>query len=43
LYVVFPKSRATPRWPLTLEQITERATSALTAIGGWERVLACVH
>jgi len=43
LYVVFPKSRATPRWPLTLEQITERATSALTAVGGWERVLACVH
>ena len=42
LYVLFPKSRATPPWPLTSESIDRLATSALSAIGGWERVLACV-
>lgn len=42
LYVLFPKSRSTPTWPLTTERIDELAMSALTTIGGWERVLACV-
>jgi len=42
LYVLFPRSRSTPRWPLTVDRIDELAASALTAIGGWERVLACV-
>ena len=41
LYVVFPKSRSTPKWPLTVARMDELANSALTAIGGWERVLAC--
>jgi hypothetical protein len=43
LYVLFPKSRSTPRWPLRVERIEELANSALTAIGGWERVLPCVR
>jgi hypothetical protein len=30
------------KWPLTLERMEELAVSALTTIGGWERVLACV-
>jgi hypothetical protein len=42
LYVVFPRSRSTPRWPLTTEKMDELATSMLTATGGWDRVLACV-
>jgi hypothetical protein len=29
-------------WPLTLERMEELAMSAMTTIGGWERVLACV-
>jgi hypothetical protein len=42
LYVLFPKSRATPAWPMTSERIDTLATAALAAIGGWARVLACV-
>ncbi|HKH45251.1 MAG TPA: glycoside hydrolase family 75 protein [Thermoanaerobaculia bacterium] len=42
LYVVFPKSKAQPRWPLTVEQIQERAQSLLGALGGWERILPCI-
>jgi hypothetical protein len=43
LYVLFPKSRTTPKWLLKTERIDELAMSALTAIGGWERVLACME
>jgi hypothetical protein len=42
LYVVFPKSKASPAWPLTAVEIDARATAALTAIGGWDRILASV-
>jgi len=42
LYVVFPKSKPSPRWPLTLEQIQQRAQNLLAALGGWERILPCV-
>jgi hypothetical protein len=43
MYVLFPKSHATPKWPLTAGEIEERATSALAGIGQWDRVLACVE
>jgi hypothetical protein len=43
LYVLFPGTRSTPRWPLTMERIDALAISALTAIGGWDRVLACAR
>jgi len=39
LYVLFPKSRSTPAWPVTIERIDTVATAALSALGGWERVL----
>lgn len=42
LYVVFPRSRLTPAWPMALATMDDLANSALTEIGGWERVLACV-
>jgi Fungal chitosanase of glycosyl hydrolase group 75 len=42
VYVLFPGTKSTPRWPLTLEMIEERAHAALSAIGGWDRVLPCV-
>ncbi len=40
-YVVFPKSRLNPRWPMTDEQLRERVQSLLSEIGGWERILPC--
>jgi hypothetical protein len=43
LYVVFPGSRLTPRWPLTLNQLDQHSSGALQAMGGWDRVLACVR
>jgi hypothetical protein len=43
LYVLFPKSHATPKWPLTTGQIDQRATSLLAGIGEWDRVLACIE
>lgn len=42
LYVVFPRSKAEPRWPLTNEQIQQRAQNLLAALGGWEKILPCV-
>jgi len=42
LYVHFSKSRSTPSWPMTIATMDDLANSALTEIGGWERVLACV-
>jgi hypothetical protein len=42
LYVVFPRTKSNPPWPLTTEQIQQRAQSLLTALGGWERILPCV-
>jgi hypothetical protein len=43
LYVLFPRSRSTPPWPVTMDAIQDHADAALAAIGGWERVLACVN
>lgn len=34
-YVVFPRSRKTPRWPLTAAQIDQEAQTLLAAAGGW--------
>ncbi|MEP7309526.1 MAG: glycoside hydrolase family 75 protein [Acidobacteriota bacterium] len=42
LYVLFPRSRATPAWPLAIEAIDQIAHSCLTALGGWDRVRACI-
>jgi hypothetical protein len=39
---MFPRSRSTPRWPLTMDKMDELAASMLTAMGGWDRVLRCV-
>ena len=42
LYVVFPMTHAKPKWPAGLDQIDTLATSKLEALGGWDRLLACV-
>jgi hypothetical protein len=42
LYVMFPKSHATPKWPVTDETMNRLVDSRLASIGGWERLLACV-
>lgn len=41
VFVVFPNSGKTHRWPLTNEQMTTRAGDLLGASGGLEAVLAC--
>lgn len=43
VYVLFPKSKTTPGWPVEMDRIDKLATSALAAIGDWDRVLACVE
>lgn len=41
VYVVFPRSRLSPAWPLTADQIRSRADELLAQAGGAEGVLAC--
>jgi hypothetical protein len=41
-YVIFHDSEATPPWPLTAEQIDQKATVELAKAGGWDAVMACV-
>lgn len=41
-YVVFPKSKSQPPWPVTAEQLQQRVQEQLIAIGGWERILPCL-
>lgn len=43
LYVVFPKSRSDPPWPVSAERMEERTKELLADIGGWERVIACMR
>ena len=40
-YVVFPKSRANPAWPLTNQQIGDRVQDLLKQLPGAWRPLAC--
>lgn len=37
-YVIFPRSRATPKWPLPVVQIDSRARACLAAAGGWSAI-----
>ena len=34
-YVVFPRSHANPKWPMSLDDLDRRAGDQLTAAGGW--------
>lgn len=42
VYAVFPRSRVTPSWPLSNEQITEKSQQLFADIGGWPRMMSCV-
>jgi Fungal chitosanase of glycosyl hydrolase group 75 len=42
VYVVFPRSRANPRWPVGAADLEQRSAQLLAELGGWERILACV-
>jgi hypothetical protein len=41
-YVIFPGSEATPPWPLTADQLQQRAEAQLRKVGGWDAVLNCI-
>ncbi|HEV2855874.1 MAG TPA: hypothetical protein VHC97_24005 [Thermoanaerobaculia bacterium] len=43
VYVVFPRSKSQPPWPVTAEQLQQRVQELLTALGGWERILPCIQ
>lgn len=42
LYVLFPKSRFSPRWPVNAEEVNRKSQSLLQDVGGWERLVPCV-
>jgi Fungal chitosanase of glycosyl hydrolase group 75 len=42
VYVVFPESKERPAWPVEVSRLEARAGELLDAVGGWERILACV-
>ncbi len=41
LYVIFPRSAATPAWPLTPEALSRRAEAFLSNVGGIEALASC--
>ena len=43
LYVLFPRSRVDPPWPVGSQTIEETASAKLSALGGWDRVLPCAN
>lgn len=43
VYVVFPKSKAAPPWPLTPDQMNQIASKRLAELGGWDRIAACLQ
>lgn len=43
IYVVFPKSKLTPRWSVSPEKIQQKSDELIAGIGGWERILECVN
>ena len=42
VYVVFPSSKSVPPWPQTEESLRKASQQLLSAIGGWERLTACI-
>ena len=43
VYVVFPRSRMQPPWPVTAAQLDQRAGEEFASLGGWHRIAACVQ
>jgi hypothetical protein len=43
IYVVFPRTKLTPKWRVSSEQIQQKSDELLASIGGWERILECVN
>jgi hypothetical protein len=43
VFLVFAKSHADPKWPVSDEQMEARTSDALAAIGGWDRIMDCVN
>ena len=41
-YLVFPRSKLNPAWPVSSEQLQKHTQELLAAIGGWDRVRNCV-
>ena len=41
-YLVFPRTKSDPAWPVSSEQLQKRAQALLAGIGGWDTVKACV-
>jgi len=41
--VVFPRSRESPRWPVSGERLQRRVEELLAGIGGWDRILSYVE
>src|SRR5271170_7491179 len=37
VYLIFPKSKANPAWPIAQGQMDQQAGNRLAALGGWER------
>jgi hypothetical protein len=42
VYLMFPRTKSDPAWPVSNEQLQRRTQELLASIGGWERIRACV-
>lgn len=42
LYVLFPKTKSTPSWPISTSTLNLQSNSLLNSIGGWANVLPCI-
>jgi hypothetical protein len=41
-YLMFPRTKSNPPWPVSSEQLQKRTQELLAGIGGWDRVRNCV-
>ncbi len=42
VYVVSPKSKSSPPWPVSSEELQQRGADILSKLGGWDGVRACL-
>lgn len=42
VYLVFPRTKSDPAWPVSGDQLQKRTQELLASVGGWEKVKACV-
>jgi hypothetical protein len=43
VYVIFPKSRFQPAWPVDPIEMERQAIARLSVLGGWDKIISCLR